>query len=141
MNHAREIANMLGLEIGEKFKIKGHPDYGTFWFVEDDFMGMRDLWDCDMGPALYEEFENVNDLLEQLLTGFYEVEKLQERNEIVKDTTINTYKQVIEILNRRYEYLWKRRHCTHEGEGFANGVLDSRMIVQEMLENYKREEK
>lgn len=76
MNHAREIANMLGLEIGEKFRIKGHPDYGTFWFVDDQSEGQRDLWQFDLEKGFYDAEIEINDTLEQLLAGFYEVEKL-----------------------------------------------------------------
>ena len=76
MNHVKEVANILGLEIGEKFRIKGHPDMGTFWFMEDNSMGLKDIWDYDGEHELYGMFDNVSELLEQLLTGFYEVEKL-----------------------------------------------------------------
>lgn len=76
MNYARKIAEMLGLNIGEKFKIKGHPDMGTFWFVDDNSEKMRDIWDFELGPEAYDLcFEPVV-LLEQILTGFYEVERL-----------------------------------------------------------------
>ena len=76
MNHAREIANMLGLEIGEKFTIKGHPDYGTFWFVDDQSEGWRELWKVDLEKGFYDAEIEINDTLEQLLAGFYEVEKM-----------------------------------------------------------------
>lgn len=76
MNHARKIASMLGLEIGEKFKIKGHPDYGTFWFVDDQSEGLKDLWQVELEKGFYDAEIEINDLLEQILTGFYEVEKM-----------------------------------------------------------------
>lgn len=76
MNHAREIANMLGLEIGEKFRINGHPDYGTFWFVDDQSEGWRELWEVDLEKGFYDAGVEINDLLEQILTGLYEIEQL-----------------------------------------------------------------
>lgn len=76
MNHAKQIANMLGLEIGEKFKIKGHPNMGTFWFVDDVSMGMKDAWQYDMGSEMYDLGLEPEELLEQVLTGFYEVERV-----------------------------------------------------------------
>lgn len=75
-NYAKQIAEMLGLEIGEEFGIKGHPGMGTFWFVDDNSMGLRDLLDYDPGPEMFELDFEPEGLLEQILTGFYEVEKL-----------------------------------------------------------------
>lgn len=76
MNYAKQVAEMLGVEIGEKFRIKGHPDMGTFWFVDDNSMGLRDIWQYDAGSEMYESGFEPKDLLEQILAGFYKVEKL-----------------------------------------------------------------
>ena len=138
-NHAKEIAAMLGVELEEKFRIKGHPDMGTFWFVDDHSMGLRDIWDYNMGPGLYDEFENVNDLLEQLLVGFYEVEKLPwkpKRNEeyfYVTNGTMNYYIDhdaftgTVSDLSR-----WSVGNCFKTSE-------DAQRAMRELHENLRKE--
>lgn len=87
-NYARQIAEMLGLEIGEKFKIKSHPDMGTFWFIDDNSYGLRALLLYVAGKEMYELDLEPEQILEQLLAGFYEVEKLPKKMDglISRDT-------------------------------------------------------
>lgn len=66
-----EIIKMLGVEYGEKFKLRenGEEDFrdGVFCFVED--LGFRKL-------TLDDKAWSANDMLEELLTGYYEIVKL-----------------------------------------------------------------
>lgn len=120
MNHAREIASMLGLEIGEKFKIKGHPDYGTFWFVEDPSMGCRDLWQVDLEKGFYDAGAEINDLLEQFLAGTYEIEELpwkpkRSQKYYTVNYTLQTNEKVIDEIiwiDSVYDLMrWKSGNC------------------------------
>ena len=120
MNHAREIANMLGLEIGEKFTIKGHPDYGTFWFVDDQSEGWRELWKVDLEKGFYDAEIEINDTLEQLLAGFYEVEKMpwkpkRSQKYYTVNYTLQTNEKVIDEtiwIDSVYDLMrWKSGNC------------------------------
>ena len=66
-----EILKMLGVEYGEKFKLRenGEEDFrdGVFCFIED--LGFRKL-------TLDDKAWSANEMLEELLTGYYEIVKL-----------------------------------------------------------------
>lgn len=69
MNYWKQFAEMLGLELGEKFKIKNdefkyYDDYdGTFYFSED---GLKD----------FDSVFNWNGILDDILGGKTEIVKL-----------------------------------------------------------------
>ena len=67
MNHMKQVAHMLGLEIGEEFNVKGCIDDFRFKFTEED-MGYfcNDTWvsmSCFIGDILRGKYEIVKLLL------------------------------------------------------------------------------
>ena len=63
MNHMKEIAHMLGVELGERFKISGAD--GEFWLDDNGLHMLDDKGDYDL-----------NALLVALLTGRWKIEWL-----------------------------------------------------------------
>lgn len=63
MNYIKEVARMLGVELGERFKVSGMD--GTFWLDADGLCMQYDKGDYDL-----------NALLAALLAGRLKVEQL-----------------------------------------------------------------
>ncbi len=63
MNYMKEVAHMLGVELGERFKISGMDD--TFWLDDDGLCIQDNKGDYDL-----------NALMMALLAGRLKVEQL-----------------------------------------------------------------
>ena len=94
MNHMKEIAQLLGVEIGEEFKIEGHPDYRRYKLTEEHLMYTSD-----------DEWHALPATITYLLNGKCKVVKIPKP--VLDDVEKEYLSTVIKPFRNRIKYFYK----------------------------------
>lgn len=94
MNHMKEVAQLLGVEIGEEFKIEGNPDYRRYKLTEEHLMYTSD-----------DGWHMMPTTISYLLNGKYKVVKIPKP--ILDDVEKEYLSYVIKPFRNRIKYFYK----------------------------------
>ena len=95
MNHMKEIALLLGVEIGEEFKIEGHSGNVKYRLTEENLEYL----------SSYDHWFSISSTLNELLNGEYKVVKIPKR---VRDDVEKEYlSYVIKPFRNSVKYFYK----------------------------------
>lgn len=88
-DNVKKVFDMLGVEPNEKFKVKfkNEVDNEFYYYFSEDLV----LWRDDNAPA--------NDYLPKLITGIWEIVKLQPKKKKLRDLTMDEYVK------------WRNKNC------------------------------
>lgn len=117
-NYMKEVANLLGVELGEEFKIKGFEEY-VYRFGDNYLFAKAD--------GRNEWFKT--NLLEDLLNGAFEIEKpiLTEKEKEYLSNIIKPFKKERNITITKYDYIGKceiiRIALRHKYFGYDRMIL------------------
>lgn len=95
MNHMEEVAKMLGVEIGEEFKIEGHSGNVKYRLTEEN---LEYLSSCD-------HWFSISSTLNCLLNGEYKVVKIPKP--VLDDVEKEYLSYVIKPFRNRIKYFYK----------------------------------
>lgn len=108
MNHMKEIAQLLGVEIGEEFKIEGHSDNSIYKLTEENI----EYLSCG-------HWFSISSTLNKLLNGQYKVAKMP----ILDDVERKYLANVIRPFRNRIKYICKNNNEDGDTE-FLDVQLD-----------------
>ena len=96
MNHMKEVAQLLGVEIGEEFKIEGHSGNVKYRLTEEnlEYLSSSDHW------------FSISSTLNCLLNGEYKVVKIPKP--VLDDVEKEYLSHVIKPFRHRIKYIYKR---------------------------------
>lgn len=106
MNHMKEVAQLLGLEIGEEFKIEGHPDNCKYKLTEEHLMYTSDdKWNTLPATITY------------LLNGKCKVVKIPKP--VLDDVERKYLAGVVRPLRNRIKHFYKYSCANGDREAIA----------------------
>lgn len=94
MNHMKEVAQLLGVEIGEEFKIEGHSGDVKYRLTEENL----EYFSCGKGFT-------ISSTLNKLLNGEYKVVKIPKP--VLDDVEKEYLSTVIKPFRNRIKYFYK----------------------------------
>ena len=109
MNHMKEVAQLLSLEIGEKFRIEGHSSNNIYRLTEENI----EYLSCD-------HWFSISSTLNKLLNGEYKVAKMP----ILDDVERKYLANVIKPFRNRIKHLYKYPCANDDSEAIAAIMKD-----------------
>ena len=94
MNRMKDVAEMLGVELGEEFKIEGHPDYRRYKLTEEHLMYTSD-----------DKWHTLPATITYLLNGKCKVVKIPKP--VLDDVEKEYLSTVIKPFRHRIKYFFK----------------------------------
>ena len=107
MNHMKEVAQLLGVEIGEEFMIEGHSSNIKYRLTEET---IEYLSSCD-------HWFSISSTLNKLLNGKYEVVKLPKP--VLDDVEKEYLSYVIKPFRNRIKHFYKYPCANGDSEAIA----------------------
>ena len=95
MNHMKEIALLLGVEIGEEFKIEGHSGNVKYRLTEENLEYL----------SSYDHWFSISSTLNELLNGEYKVVKIPKP--VLDDVEKKYLSYVIKPFRNSVKYFYK----------------------------------
>ena len=105
MNHMKDVAQLLGLEIGEEFKIEGHSGNVKYKLTEEN---LEYLSSCD-------HWFSISSTLNCLLNGEYKVAKMPILDDVEKrylKGVIRPFRDDVESICKCETYNGKKEYLT-----------------------------
>ena len=106
MNHMKEVAQLLGVEIGEEFKIEGNPDYRRYKLTEEHLMYTSD-----------DGWHMMPTTISYLLNGKYKVVKIPKP--VLDDVEKEYLSTVIKPFRNSVKYFYKFTCANGDYEAIA----------------------
>ena len=95
MNHMKEVAQLLGVEIGEEFKIEGHSGNVKYRLTEENLEYL----------SSYDHWFSISSTLNELLNGEYKVVKIPKP--VLDDVEKKYLSYVIKPFRDSVKYFYK----------------------------------
>ena len=95
MNHMKDVAQLLGVEIGEEFKIEGHSGNVKYRLTEENLEYL----------SSYDHWFSISSTLNELLNGEYKVVKIPKP--VLDDVEKKYLSYVIKPFRNRIKYFFK----------------------------------
>lgn len=99
MNYMKDVTQLLGVEIGEEFKIEGHSGNVKYRLTEENL----EYLSCG-------HWFSISSTLNNLLNGQYKVAKIP----ILDETEQKYLLHIIRPFRDKVQYITKIRYCTSE---------------------------
>ena len=113
MNHMKEVAQLLGLEIGEEFRIEGHSSNNIYRLTEENI----EYLSCG-------HWYSISSTLNNLLNGEYKVAKMP----ILDDVEREYLSVVIKPFRDRVRIIYKFRYAYSSSESIVISIKDDNNV-------------